>query len=63
MKTSPGAMVFNRGTMMTNVPLISNLLAIGKRPKTATSSIDANTRRVNARRINHNHNIGDRVKF
>lgn len=36
MKTSPGAMVFNRGTMMTNVPLISNLLAIGKRAKTAT---------------------------
>ena len=59
MKTSPGAMLFNRD-MMTNIPLISNLLAIGNRRQ---QLVDENVRRVNARRIQHNYAIGDRVKF
>ena len=59
MKTSPGAMLFNRD-MMTNIPLISNLLAIGNRRQ---QLVDENVRRVNARRIQHNYTIGDRVKF
>jgi transposase InsO family protein len=59
MKTSPGAMLFNRD-MMTNIPLISNLLAIGNRRQ---QLVDENVRRVNARRIQHNYSIGDRVKF
>ena len=59
MKTSPGAMLFNRD-MMTNIPLISTLLAIGNRRQ---QLVDENLRRVNAKRIHHNYSIGDRVKF
>ena len=54
MKTSPGVMVFNRD-MMTNILLISNLIAIGKRRH---QLVDENTRRVNARRMsNKKYNI------
>ena len=55
MKTSPGAMLFNRD-MMTNIPLISNLLAIGNRRQ---QLVDENVQQVNARRIQHNYTIGD----
>ena len=47
MKISPGAIVFNRD-MMTNIPLISNLIAIGNQRQ---QLVDENTRQVNARRI------------
>ena len=60
MKTSPGAMVFNRD-MMTNILLISKLIAIGK---WRHQLVDENTRRVNARRMsNKKYNIGNMVKF
>ena len=59
MKISPGAIVFNRD-MMTNIPLISNLIAIGNQRQ---QLVDENTRQVNARRIRHNYNIGNQVKF
>ena len=59
MKTSPGAMVFNRD-MMVNVPLISNLIAIGERRQ---QLVDENLRRTNAKRINHNYSVNDMVKF
>ena len=59
MQTSPGAMVFNRD-MMINVPLISNLMAIGNRRQ---HLVDANLRRINAKQINHSYNVGDWVKF
>ena len=44
MQTSPGGMVFNRD-MMINVPLISNLMAIGNQRQ---QLVDENLRRVNA---------------
>ena len=59
MNTSPGAMLFNRD-MMTNIPLISNLLAIGNRRQ---QLVDENVRQVNAKIIQHNYAIGDQVKF
>ena len=59
MQTSPGGMVFNRD-MMINVPLISNLAAIGNRRQ---QLVDENLRRVNAKRIDHNYSVGDWVKF
>ena len=59
MNTSPGAILFNRD-MMTNIPLISNLLAIGNRRQ---QLVDENVRRVNAKRIQHNYTIGNCVKF
>jgi transposase InsO family protein len=59
MQTSPGAMVFNRD-MLTNVPLMANLVAIRDRRQ---QLIDENIRRTNAKRIDHNYNIGDRVKM
>ena len=59
MQTLPGAMVFNRD-MMINVPLISNLMAIGNRRQ---HLVDENLRRINAKRINHSYNIGDWIKF
>ena len=59
MKTSPGAMVFNRD-MMVDVPLISNLIAIGGQRQ---QLVDENLRRTNAKRINHNYSVNDMVKF
>ena len=59
MQTSPGAMVFNRD-MMINVPLISNLLAIGNRRQ---HLVDENLRRINAKRIDYSYDVGDWVKF
>ena len=59
MRTSPGSMVFNRD-MMVNVPLISNLIAIGGRRQ---QLVDENLRRTNTKRINHNYSVGDMVKF
>ena len=58
-QTSPGAMVFNQD-MMINVPLISNLLAIGNRRQYL---VDENLKRINAKRIDYSYNIGDWVKF
>ena len=59
MQTLPGAMVFNRD-MMINVPLISNLMAIGNRRQ---HLVDENLRRINAKQINHSYDIGDWVNF
>ena len=60
MQTLPGVMVFNRD-MMVNVPLISNLLAIGNQRQ---HLVDENLRRISAKRINHSYDIiGDLVKF
>ena len=52
-------MVFNRD-MMVNVPLISNLIAIGGRRQ---QLVDENLRRTNAKQINHNYSVNDMVKF
>ena len=57
MQTSPGALVFQRDMIM-NVPLIANLYSIQQRRQ---QLIDENLRRTNARRIQHNYSIGDRV--
>ena len=59
MQTLPGAMVFNQD-MMINVPLISNLLAIGNQRQ---HLVDENLRRINAKRIDYSYNVGDWVKF
>ena len=57
MQTSPGSLVFNRDMIM-NIPLIANLYSIQERRQ---QLIDENLRRTNARRIQHNYNIGDKV--
>ena len=57
MRTSPGAMVFNRD-MLLNIPLIANLEAIRDRRQ---HLINENLRRANAKRIEWNYNINDRV--
>jgi len=58
-QTSPGGMVFNRD-MMINVPLSSNLMAIGDRRQ---QLVNENLRRINAKRIDHSYSVGDYVKF
>ena len=59
MKTSPGAMVFNRDMLM-NVQLLVDLESIrGRRQQ----KIDDNTKRNNNKRIDHNYQIGDLVKL
>ena len=57
MQTSPGALVSQRDMMM-NVPLIANLYSIQQRTQ---QLIDGNLRRTNARGIQHNYSIGERV--
>ena len=57
MQTSPGAMVFNRD-MILNIPLIANLEAIRDRRQ---HLINENLRRANAKRIEHNYDVNDRV--
>lgn len=57
METLPGAMAFNRDVLI-NIPLIANLEATqGKRQKL----IDENLTRANAKRIEHNYNINDKI--
>ena len=59
MKTSPGAMVFNRD-MLLNVQLIADLESIrGRRQQ----QIDDNIRRHNKKRIDYNYRIGEMVKM
>ena len=57
MQTSPEALVFQRDMMM-NIPLIANLYSIQQRRQ---QLIDEKLRRTNARRIQHNYSIGNRV--
>ena len=57
LRTSPGALAFNRD-MMVDVPLVHNLMAIRDRRQ---KLIDENLRRVNAKRINYNFSVGDEV--
>ena len=57
LRTSPGALAFNRD-MMVDVPLVHNLMAIRDRRQ---KLIDENLRRLNAKRINYNFSIGDEV--
>merc|ERR1711907_506617 len=57
MQTSPGAMVFNRD-MLLNIPLTANLITIQERKQ---QLIDENLRRMNAKRIEYNYNVNDRV--
>ena len=57
LRTSPGALAFNRD-MMVDVPLVHNLIAIKDRRQ---KLIDENLRRVNAKRINYNFSVGDDV--
>ena len=59
MKTSPGAMVFNRDMLM-NVQLIADLESIrGRRQQ----QIDNNNQRQNKKRIDHNYRVGELVKL
>ena len=59
MKTSPGAMVFNRDMLM-NVQLIADLASIqGHRQQ----QIDDNTKRHNKKRVDYNYRIGELVKM
>ena len=59
MKTSPGAMIFNRD-MLVNVQLIADLESIrGRRQQ----QIDDNTRRHNKKRIDHHYRVGEMVKI
>ena len=57
MRTSPGALVFNRD-MMIDVPLLADLDAIRGRKQ---QLIDANLIRENKKRIDYNYKVGDRV--
>ena len=59
MKTSPGAMVFNRDMLM-NVQLIADLASIrGRRQQ----QIDNNLRIHNKKRIDYNYQVGELVKM
>ena len=59
MKTSPGAMVFNRDMLM-NVQLIADLASIrGRRQQL----IDDNIMRQNKKRIDYNYRVGELVKM
>lgn len=57
MRTSPGAMAFNRD-MLLNIPLIANLEAIRDRRQ---HLIDENLRRANAKRLEWNYDVNDPV--
>ena len=59
MKTSPGAMVFNRDMFM-DVQLLADLNAIRGRKQ---QQIDDNNKRSNKGRIDHNYRIGEMVKL
>jgi len=59
MKTSPGALVFQRDMLM-DVPLVADLEAIrGRRQQ----QIDDNLRRTNKGRVDYNYQVGDMVKL
>ena len=59
MKTSPGAMVFNRDMLM-NVQLMTDLASIrGRRQQ----QIDDNIQRHNKKRIDYNYRVGELVKM
>mmetsp|Transcript_16480 Transcript_16480/g.24175 ORF Transcript_16480/g.24175 Transcript_16480/m.24175 type:complete len:131 (-) Transcript_16480:242-634(-) len=57
MQTSPGAMLFNRDTLV-NIPIIANLMAIAD---IRQHLINENLRRSNAKRIDHKYNVNERV--
>ena len=57
MKTSPGALTFNRD-MLINVPLAANLESIRDRRQ---HLIDENIRRINQKRIDYDYKVGDEV--
>ena len=59
MKTSPGAMVFNRDMFM-DVKLIADLEAIRGRKQ---QQIDTNLKHSNRKRIDYNYKVGDMVKL
>ena len=59
MKTSPGALVFQRDMMM-DIPLVADLEAIrGRRQQ----RIDENLIRMNRGRTDHKYQVGDLVKL
>ena len=57
MRTSPGALAFNRDMLM-DVPFIANLAAIRDRRQ---QLINTNLLRTNKRRIDYNYRVGDNV--
>ena len=57
MQIPPGALVFQRDMIM-NVPLITNLYSIQHQIQ---QLIDENLQRTNARHIQYNYSIGNRV--
>ena len=59
MKTSPGAMVFNRDMFM-DVQLLSDLDAIQGRKQ---QQIDDNIKHSNKKRIDYNYRVGEMVKL
>ena len=59
MKTSPGAMVFNRDMFM-DVQLLADLESIRGRKQ---QRIDENAKRINKKRIDHHYQVGDMVKL
>ena len=59
MKTSPGALVFQRDMLM-DTPLVADLEAIrGRRQQ----RINDNLRRTNKGRVDYNYHVGERVKL
>jgi hypothetical protein len=59
MQTSPGAMAFNSNRdMLVNIPLIANLTAIQDQRQQLMDEI---LRRANAKRIDYNYNVGERI--
>ena len=59
MKTSPGAMVFNRDMFM-DVQLVADLDAIRGRKQ---QRIDENNKISNKKRVDHNYRVGEMVKL
>ena len=59
MKTSPGALVFQRDMLM-DVPLVADLEAVrGRRQQ----RINDNLRRTNKGRVDYNYQVGEKVKL